>query len=313
MFLVTGGLGYIGTHLCIELLKQNNDVIIIDNKKSHETSLLKIVQLAGKEPLFFNCDVDDIVKIDSILSLYKINHIVHLVDCEYKPNGKLVGEDFIRYAYNHTWLESITYCSTSSVYGSTSNVYINELDSIKPLNEYGIRNVIFEQLLKNIQTQYNNVNINILRCFSVIGTHPSGVLSNDYIKNNKLIGDIYNSIVTGESVGVYCNHNTNDGTYVDDYVDIEDVVSSIIVSINKSIGINTYNIASGICTSVNEVIDYVNLLGYSIQTHKINTSPTAISYMCANINKAGKQLGWYPKIIMRRTIENIFSSIKKPT
>nr|QBK88998.1 MAG: GDP-mannose 4,6 dehydratase [Mimivirus LCMiAC02] len=261
--LVTGGMGFIGSHICVELLNNNYKVIIVDNLCNSKIYVLdKIKQITKKEIIFYNYDLNDINDIDKIFSLHKINAVIHLAGLKavsesikkpllYYQNNIVSTLNLIQIMEKYKCYNLI-FSSSATVYGNSKPPY-NETSAvgIGISNPYGRTKYMIEQILSDITksdacgNNNNNWNIISLRYFNPIGAHKSGLIGEDpnsipnnlmpfvlkvAIQNNtkKNLGDVY------KTVKIFGNDfDTIDGTGVRDYIHVCDLAIGHIKALKK--------------------------------------------------------------------------------
>ena len=318
--LVTGGMGFIGSHICVELLNNNYKVIIVDNLCNSKIYVLdKIKQITQKELIFYNYDLNDIDKINNIFSLHKINAVIHLAGLKavsesikkpllYYQNNIVSTLNLIQIMEKYKCYNLI-FSSSATVYGNTKPPYSETSTvGIGISNPYGKTKYIIEQILTDIGS--SNWNIISLRYFNPIGAHKSGLIGEDpcsipnnlmpfvlkvAIKNNtnKKLNDIY------KTIKIFGNDfDTIDGTGVRDYIHVCDLANGHIKAldrINKLQGYNVFNLGTGHGSSVLQVIDTfkkVNKIKLPYDIVDRRKGDLAVSYCITE--KSNNILNWSP-------------------
>ena len=188
--LVTGGTGYIGSHTCIELLKNGYEVVIIDNLiNSKESVVGKIEKLSGKSLKFYKCDILDEEGMDRVFSEQKIDAVIHFAGL--KAVGESVAKPITYYHNNITGTlllcrvmrkhgcKNIVFSSSATVYGAPKSVPIKEDFPLSTTNPYGSTKLMIENILRDIYVSDNEWNITLLRYFNPIGAHESGLIGEE--------------------------------------------------------------------------------------------------------------------------------------
>ena len=189
--LVTGGMGYIGSHTCVELLEQGMDVVVIDNLvNSSEKAKERIEEITGKALTFYKADVRDRKKLDEIFSSHDIDCVIHFAGL------KAVGESVekpLEY-YNNNLGSTITLCeamrahnikkiifsSSATVYSSDNDMPLYETSRTgKCTNPYGWTKYMCEQILRDYVKADSSWSVALLRYFNPVGAHPSGLIGED--------------------------------------------------------------------------------------------------------------------------------------
>ncbi len=283
MILITGGLGFIGSHIVVELLQNNYQVVVVDNLSNSKLDVLKKIELIVGTDIFVKnlvteiFDVKDENKLDSLFKRTQINKVIHCAGL--KAVGESVKYPLMYYHENINGLLSLIevmsendcfnliFSSSATVYGSLlSPLNENDTIGIGVSNPYGQTKFFQEQILKDLAISSSKWNITALRYFNPIGAHPSGLLGEDPNNHpNNLMPYllkvcVYNYI--DKSVGNYPSLNvfgkdydTNDGTAERDYIHVVDVARAHVLALNLKSGYQYYNIGTGKPTSVLELIN----------------------------------------------------------
>ena len=266
--LVTGGLGFIGSHTVVNLIEEKYDVVIIDNLFNSKLEVLdRIEQITGVRPKFYQFDVQNISKLDEAFKNEKPDVIIHFAG--YKAVGESCKKPLMYYKNN---LEStfaliemmekyncknIVFSSSATVYGIPKKVPLTEEDPVQSsTSPYGETKVMIERILEDESKVHPEFNICLLRYFNPIGAHKSGLLGEDPngIPNNLL--PYINKVAVGklDCVHVFGNdYPTVDGTGVRDYIHVCDLAKGHVLSLNKlkeNPGLCIYNLGTGKGTSV---------------------------------------------------------------
>ena len=217
--LVTGGAGYIGSHTCVELLKEGYEVVVVDNLyNASEKALERVQEITGKTLKFYEADLLDQPKINQIFASEKPDAVIHFAG--YKAVGESV-EKPIEYYYNNmagtlllcdtmrnNGVKNIIFSSSATVYGDPLEIPITETcPKQSPTNPYGQTKTMLEQVLMDIQKSDPEWNVILLRYFNPIGAHKSGKIGEDPkgIPNNLLPYVAQVAIGKLECVGVFGN------------------------------------------------------------------------------------------------------------
>jgi UDP-glucose 4-epimerase len=309
--LVTGGTGYIGSHTTVELLKQGEKVIIVDNLVNSKLCVLdRIEKIAGKRPIFIKCDLLDAEALDKVFCDYPdIDSVIHFAGL------KAVGESCslpIKYYHNNltgtfNLLSSmashkvwrIVFSSSATVYGTPKSVPIREDFPLSTTNPYGETKLMIERILKDCTVAYPELSVCVLRYFNPIGAHESGTIGEDPrgIPNNLL--PYIAKVAAGklECLSVFGNdYNTPDGTGVRDYIHVVDLANAHLCAVDyteKMKGIDYINVGTGNGYSVLEMIAAFEKAWGGPVKYKIGPRrPGDIAECYADPAKAEKVLGW---------------------
>ena len=316
MILVTGGLGYIGSHTIVELTKNNYEVVVIDNLSNSKIGVLdKLKKITNKDIKFYQGDVCDKELLRKIFKENNIDSIIHFAG--YKAVGESVLKPLMYYRNNIdstlSLLEvmeefkcyNIIFSSSATVYGNPKSLPIYEDFPLSTTNPYGSTKLFIEQILKDLYTSNNKYNITILRYFNPIGADVSGLIGEDPkgIPNNLMPYIV--KVATGEleCLSIYGDdYDTLDGTGVRDYIHVTDLARGHVLSLKNLNGLRIYNLGTGHGTSVLELVNTFE----KVNNIKINKKIVArragdIAECFASCDKAFKELGFKAE----KTIEDM--------
>ena len=279
--LVTGGAGFIGSHICVELLLLGHKVVVLDNLSNSKIRSLnnvsKIVNIDLNSNLnidafftFIKGDIRNEAVVSKIFSTIKIDVVVHLAGL--KSTNESVEEPTRYYSNNVDGslslfkimkkfnCKTIVFSSSATVYGDAKSSPINEDAQILPTNPYGENKKTVEDILNNLFNKDQSWRIAILRFFNPIGAHKSGLIGEDPndIPNNLMPYII--KVASGEFkvLNIFGNdYDTPDGTGIRDYIHVLDLVSGHIAAIKvlmKQTQIITVNLGTGMGYSVIDVV-----------------------------------------------------------
>ncbi len=235
--LLTGGMGYIGSHVCIELIEKGYEVIIIDNLCNSSISVLdRINQITGLKPIFFENDIRDKSALLKIFNIHSISSVIHfagfksLKESVDEPinyyDNNLIGTINLLQVMTQVNCKSIVFSSSATVYGKTNHVPISENAPLTASNPYGQSKLLIERLLQDLYISDNKWNIAILRYFNPAGAHGSGLIgeSPNGIPNNLFpyISKVANGTLS--KLIIFGNdYDTHDGTGIRDYIHVVDL------------------------------------------------------------------------------------------
>ena len=310
--LVTGGTGYIGSHTCVELLNEGNEVIIIDNLINSKRDIIeKIEKITNKKVKFYENDCSDEAALRKIFTENEnIEAVLHFAGL------KAVGESVkfpIKYYENNLGstlsilkvmqefnCNKMVFSSSATVYGEPEKLPITEEQTVGgTTNPYGTTKYFIERILKDVCISNNDFSVVLLRYFNPIGAHPSGLIGENPngIPNNLMPYII--KVATGELpvLNVFGNdYNTPDGTGVRDYIHVVDLAKGHLKALekaNKCHGINVYNLGTGHGYSVLDLINTFEKVNNVKINYKIVARRTGDIATCyADATKAYKELGW---------------------
>jgi UDP-glucose 4-epimerase len=309
--LLTGGLGFIGSHVAVELLNNDYEIIIVDNLSNSQLDVIdKITEITGKDFIFYNTDIKDALGLSEIFMAHRdIGYVMHFAGLKSVSESISNPEEY--YSNNVGGFISLTrvmkafgckhliFSSSATVYGTQPYPVDETAETGKGItNPYGKSKFIIEEMMKDL-----NINSVSLRYFNPIGGHPSGLLNENPkgIPNN-LMPYIVKS-VKDESITltVFGNdYDTTDGTCIRDYIHVMDLAKGHLLALQKidSLkGFNVFNLGTGKGTSVLELIDAFELnndvkIKYVIGDRR----PGDLPVVYAKIDNAKEVLGFEPSL-----------------
>jgi UDP-glucuronate 4-epimerase len=299
IILVTGGAGFIGSHLCEQLLKEGYTVICLDNFDSFYDPNIKIKNIEGmgkKFPNQFELITGDIRNYEHLTETFKKNQIdsvVHLAArAGVRPsiNNPLFYQDVnirgtivLLEACKEFGIKDFIFASSSSVYGENQRVPFSEEDlDIQPISPYGATKRAGELLCYSYHHLYG-MNIACLRIFTAYGPRQRPEMA--IHKFTRLIDQ-------AEKIPIY-----GDGSSRRDYTYIDDLIEGILNVMNHHKGFELYNLGESQTTSLNELIRLIEeALGKKANIEMLEPQPGDVSITYADISKAERKLGYHPKI-----------------
>ena len=311
--LVTGGIGYIGSHTSIELLEAGYDVIIVDNLSNSDIIVLdRIKELSGKTPKFYEIDINDKEKMEVVFKENEIDSIVHFAalkavgesvekPVEYYLNN--IGNTLVLFELMKKYnVKNFVFSSSATVYGNPERLPIDEDCSLSVTNPYGRTKLMIEDMLRDICLADENLNVAILRYFNPIGAHKSGKIGEEPsgIPNNIMpyitkvaVGQLPHLNIFGD------DYDTQDGTGVRDYIHVLDLANGHVKALEKlseNPGLVTYNLGTGRGYSVLDLVKaFSKASGREIPYKMADRRPGDIAACYANPEKAETELGWKAK------------------
>lgn len=327
--LVTGGLGYIGSHTCVELLKENYEVVVIDNLSNSKIDVVtKIKEITGKDIKFYHEDVCDEAALEKIFTENEISAVIHFAG--YKAVGESVEKPIMYYENNlistlklckimkKYGCKKLVFSSSATVYGNPKSLPIKEDFPLSTTNPYGTTKLMIEQILSDIYVSDNDFSIAILRYFNPIGAEKSGLLGENPngIPNNLMPYIVRVATKELECLNVFGNdYDTKDGTGVRDYIHVVDLAKGHIKAIEKILkdkGINYYNLGTGNGYSVLDLVTTFERVNNVKINYKItNRRPGDIAACYADPTKAKEELHWSAKLGIEDMCKDSYNFILK--
>lgn len=311
--LVTGGAGFIGSHTCVELLKNNHEIIIADNLcNSKKAAVDRIEKISGKKIKFYQTDICDYEAMIKIFRENDINAVIHFAGLkavgesvqkplEYYTNN-IYGTLILLRAMRESGCKRIVFSSSATVYGMNNTAPYTEDMPVSATNPYGYTKVMIEQILRDCCAADEEFSVVALRYFNPIGAHGSGLIGEDPngIPNN-LVPYIA-QVASGrlEQLSVFGDdYDTPDGTGVRDYIHVVDLAAGHVCAIDYAMnhrGFEAVNLGTGKGTSVLEVAAaYEKACGMPINKRIAPRRPGDIAVCFADASKAKKLFGWEAK------------------
>ena len=312
--LLTGGLGFVGSHTAISLINKNREVIIFDNLDNSKFEVVNSLEKITKKKIkFIEGDIRDTEKIIKIIQKYQIKSVIHFAglksisDSIINPlnyyDVNLIGTLSLIKAMKITGVKNLVFSSSATVYGEPNYLPIDEDHFVESINPYGTSKLIIERILSDIVSSDPLWRITCLRYFNPIGAHETGLIGDNPKKNiNNLIPQIL-STIRGEIpyLKIFGNdYKTYDGTGIRDYIYIMDLASGHVEAldhIDKNKGFNIFNLGTGKGYSVLDVVkvfEKITKKEIPIKFSKRRKGDVPECY--ADPSKAKKILGWSAKV-----------------
>ncbi|HGY2578632.1 TPA: UDP-glucose 4-epimerase GalE, partial [Providencia stuartii] len=312
--LVTGGLGYIGSHTCVQMIEQGMLPIILDNLCNANPEVLnRIETITGTKPIFYVGDVRDSKILDTIFAEHKIASVIHFAGL--KAVGESVQKPIEYYDNNvngtlvlitsmqKAGVKSLIFSSSATVYGEPEEVPLTEESKVGgTTNPYGTSKYMVERILTDLHIAYDEWSLTLLRYFNPVGAHTSGLMGEDPqgIPNNLTPYIAQVAVGRHKEVMVFgADYPTPDGTGVRDYIHVMDLASGHIAALNgvsQKAGLHIYNLGTGKGTSVLEMIAaFEKASSKQIQYKIVARRPGDIAEYWSTPAKAQRDLGWTAK------------------
>jgi len=337
--LLTGGMGYIGSHAAVSLIENGDEVYIFDNLINSSQGILdSIFEITKKKPIFIEGDIKNTELLIDTFSAYEIESVIHFAGLKAVSesvsnpllyfNNNICGTISLLEAMEHAKIYNLVFSSSATVYGAPSYLPIDELHSINALNPYGRTKQHIEEILRNLASSDSLWKIVNLRYFNPIGAHPSGKIGENVNGLPSNIMPLICKTVTGElpRLQIYGNdYDTPDGTGIRDYIDIMDLVDGHIAALQfiTSDGISAantsndldnfycFNLGTGFGYSVLELITtFERVSGASLPYEFASRRPGDIAACYADVSKAKKFLGWVAKRSLEEMCQGTWNFIQ---
>ncbi|RRJ88104.1 UDP-glucose 4-epimerase GalE [Paenimyroides tangerinum] len=330
--LVTGGLGYIGSHTVVVLQEAGFDVVIIDDLSNASISVLdNISTITGKKPSFYEIDLKDKSKVDAFFETEKIDGIIHFA--AFKAVGESVEKPLAYYRNNivgllnvldamqQYQLDHFIFSSSCTVYGQADQMPINEDTPLKRAESpYGKTKAMGEEIISDF-TKASNKNAIALRYFNPVGSHKSSLLGDipNGIPNNLLPYITQTASGLRKQLAVFGNdYETRDGTAIRDYIDVNDLANAHLLALQFLLEkrnqdrLEYFNLGSGTGSTVLEIIKAFEQandlkLPYTISNRREGDIQEAF----ADYSKAKNKLNWQPSTSLEVSMKTAWEFEKK--
>ncbi|MCG3721435.1 UDP-glucose 4-epimerase GalE [Vibrio cincinnatiensis] len=320
--LVTGGMGYIGSHTCIQMIQAGMTPIIMDNLYNSKSTVLdRIEKVSGVRPTFILGDIRDKTHLVEILTRHQIESVIHFAGLKavgesvQKPleyydtnvNGTLV----LVAAMREAGVKSLVFSSSATVYGDPASVPITESFPTSATNPYGRSKLMVEECLTDFQKANPDWSITLLRYFNPVGSHPSGELGEDPqgIPNNLMPFISQVAVGRREYLSVFgSDYPTKDGTGVRDYIHVMDLADGHIAAlrnVGRHAGLHIFNLGTGKGYSVLDMVHAFELASQkNVPYQLVERRPGDIAECWADPTKARQELGWQATLTLQEMTED---------
>ena len=308
--LVCGGTGYIGGHICVELLNAGYEVTVIDDFSNSRPEVLGYIkQITGKEVKFYEFNILDEEKTEAVFKENKLDAVIHCA--AFKAVGESVEKPIEYYTNNLTTtlivskmmkkyhVNQIVFSSSATVYGDPETVPITEDCKLgETTNPYGTSKAMMERILTDVQHACPEMSVTLLRYFNPIGAHESGLIGEDPkgIPNNLM--PYIMKVATGEleCLGEFGDdYDTHDGTGVRDYIHVVDLAKGHVKAIEHyaNPGVHICNLGTGTGYSVLDLVKaFERVNNVKVKYVIKDRRPGDIATCYANPARAKEELDW---------------------
>ncbi len=309
--LVTGGAGFIGSHTCVELLNEGEEIIVMDNfYNSNSKALDGIKKITGKDFRFYEADMLDMPAVERIFDENDIEQVIHFAG--YKCVPESVKKPLVYYSNNLRGTFNIlemmkkygctkfVFSSSATVYGIPESVPVYEDFPLSAINPYGSTKLIIENLCREMYAADNSWTMILLRYFNPVGAHKSGLIGEDPNGSPNNLMPIVLDKATGKRDTLQVagdDYPTPDGSCIRDYIHVVDLAKGHVAAVKKARelenGCPAYNLGTGKGYSVFEVLNTFQKvnnidLGYTVGPRRPGDAASCFS----DPSLAEKELGW---------------------
>ena len=330
--LVTGGAGYIGTHMCVELLQTGHDVIVLDDLSNSSSKSLEAVQRITQKPLtFVQGDVRDSAALNRLFGQHSIDAVLHFAGL------KAVGESVespLRYydvnvngtlrlvdAMSEADCRTLVFSSSATVYGIPEQMPIGENTPTGAINPYGRSKLMVEEVLCDLYASDPRWRISLLRYFNPVGAHASGEIGEDPndVPNNLMPFIAQVAVGRRAKLNVFGgDYNTPDGTGIRDYIHVVDLARGHLRALEHLADepkLAVHNLGTGNGYSVLDAVRAFEVASGQCIPYEVverRAGDAAVSF--ADATKANLELGWQAEYDLSRMCEDTWRwQRKNPT
>lgn len=326
--LVTGGLGYIGSHTVVELLNNNYEVVIIDDLSHSEKFILKnIEEITGKKPVFYPFDLKRKELLVQVFDAHQIDGCINFAASKAVGESQLKPVDYyennlftlinILQEFKERGISNFIFSSSCTVYGQADQMPIDENTPLKmPESVYGKTKQMGEEILMDFAKAYHR-KVSLLRYFNPIGAHPSAKIGElpIGIPNNLVPYVMQTAAGVREKLSIWGNdYPTEDGTAVRDYIYVVDLAKAHVAALKKLMEdesnvakIDIFNLGTGRGSSVLEVVkafETANDVKVPYQICDRREGDITIAY--ANVDKAQRELQWKSETPLEEALRTVW-------
>ena len=309
MILVTGGAGYIGSHVCIALLDAGFDVVAVDNlSNSNKASLERVQSICGRSLIFRHADIRNEELIYDMLRTCAVTAVIHLAglkavgDSNVRPmmyyENNVLGTMRLVSAMKRAKVKTLVFSSSATVYGMPRYLPLDEKHPLGPTNPYGRTKLVIEEMLKDLCRSDDGWRIGSLRYFNPVGAHESGLVGEDPlgVPSNLLPFVAQVAIGRREKLQIWGNdYDTPDGTGIRDFIHVVDLASGHLSALRQlgQPGLITVNLGTGNGSSVLDIVrTFESVSGRSIPYEIRERRAGDVAACYADPTFAKNALGW---------------------
>lgn len=322
--LVTGGAGYIGSHVCVELMAAGYRPVVVDNlSNSKPEALRRIAEIGGQEPVFYQQDLNNRAALEEVFAAHEFVAVMHFAGLKAVGESSEIPLTYYRENVGSTLTLAevmakaqvwrLIFSSSATVYGDPISVPIDETFATSATNPYGRSKLMIEEMLRDVAAAPDSPwRISLLRYFNPIGAHESGQIGEDPagIPNNLLpfvaqvaIGKLPELNIFGD------DYPTVDGTGVRDYIHVVDLARGHVAALQALLaaerGVYTYNLGTGRGYSVRQVVEaFERASGRSVPCKVVPRRAGDIASCYANSDLALRALDWRAEFDLERMVED---------
>jgi UDP-glucose 4-epimerase len=309
--IVTGGAGFVGSHVCVALVEAGHHPVIVDNFSNAKSDVPERVgRVAGLDPEVVTADVRDESSLDDVFGRAPVDAVIHCAAL--KAVGESVTDPLAYYDTNVSGtvnllramerhaVRTIVFSSSATVYGDPDAVPVTEDSPVGgATNPYGWTKVMMEQVMTDLHLADERWGVALLRYFNPVGAHPSGLIGEDPEGVPTNLMPYIAQVAAGrlDRLRIFGDdYATRDGTGVRDYVHVTDLAAGHVATLEameEAAGLWVYNLGTGRGTSVLELVDaFMTATGEEIPYEIVDRRPGDVAETWADVSRAKRELGW---------------------
>ncbi|MFE9444707.1 UDP-glucose 4-epimerase GalE [Streptomyces sp. NPDC006602] len=311
--LVTGGAGFIGSHVCVELLDHGYELIVVDNYSNSTPQVLtRAERIAGRfVGAVYELDIRDRQALSAVFDRHSVDAVVHFaahkavgestrMPIEYYDTNVGGTTSLLRTMHEHG-VHRLVFSSSSSIYGNAGRGPLDEATPARPTNPYAASKWICEQILADACRRCSEYTVLCLRYFNPAGAHPSGLLGEDPHGTPDNLMPYLAQVAIGrrERLRVFGDdYPTSDGTAIRDYLHVMDTVEAHRIALDHladSTGMHVYNLGVGKGSTVLDVVAaFSEVCGRPIPYEIGPRRPGDVAELVADATAVARAWGWRP-------------------
>lgn len=322
MILVTGGAGYIGSHMALKLLENNEKVVVFDNFSTGHIETIETLMKEGKDNFeFFEGDLLNLNDLNTLFKGRNIEAVIHfaafsLVEESTKNPAKyyknnVTGSINLLDAMHKYNVNKIVFSSTAATYGEPEEIPIKETSLQNPVNPYGTSKLTVEKIMDDYDRAYGIKSVR-LRYFNVAGADSKCRIGENHNPETHLIPNILKSTFNNKKTFKIFgdNYNTKDGTCVRDYINVEDLINAHLLSLKYLLAggkTDFFNLGTNEGNSVKEIFDLcTKVTNKEIPFEIAQKRAGDPAVLIADNKKAKEILGWNPEKTLYDSIKSAY-------
>ena len=322
MILVTGGAGYIGSHMALKLLENNEKVVVFDNFSTGHIETIETLMKEGKDNFeFFEGDLLNLNDLNALFKGRNIEAVIHfaafsLVEESTKNPAKyyknnVTGSINLLDAMHKYNVNKIVFSSTAATYGEPEEIPIKETSLQNPVNPYGTSKLTVEKIMDDYDRAYGIKSVR-LRYFNVAGADSKCRIGENHNPETHLIPNILKSTFNNKKTFKIFgdNYNTKDGTCVRDYINVEDLINAHLLALKYLLAggkTDFFNLGTNEGNSVKEIFDLcIKVTNKEIPFEIAQKRAGDPAVLIADNKKAKEILGWNPEKTLYDSIKSAY-------